>query len=105
MATRKNNRRPTGKHISDLLPSLMNQIASKSQERPDLVLATWPQVIGEKLAPMTAAVSFEEGILTVKVKNSTLYSLLSQHEKGKLMSSLKQKCPFAMIRNIRFRIG
>lgn len=95
----------TSCEICDLLPGLLKQISAMHSQRPDLILASWPQVIGEKLAPMTKAVCFNEGILLVKVNNSTLYSLLSQHEKGRLLRSLRDRFPAAGIKNIHFRMG
>ncbi len=91
--------------MKDLLPKVMGGLEGSYKERPDLVLAAWPQIIGEKLAPMTEAVSFVSGVLTVKVRNSTLHSLLSQNEKGRLLNKLKESFPSAVIRNIIFRIG
>lgn len=91
--------------VTDLLPRVLTQIHNVYQDRPDLILACWPEVIGPKLASMTQAVSFQDGILTVKVKNSTLYSLLSQHDKPRILNALRQKFPSIGIKNIVFRIG
>lgn len=91
--------------MGDLLSSALSKIHDVYQERPDQILATWPELIGPKLAPMTQAVSFCEGILTVKVNNSTLHSLLSRHDKFRLLTALQQKFPKAKIRNIVFRIA
>jgi hypothetical protein len=96
---------PTGKNIGDLLPKVLRKMGEAYQERPDLVLAAWSEIIGEKLAPMAKAVSFQEGVLLVKVANSTLYSLLSQHERTKLLQQLRNQFPKVTIRNIIFRIG
>jgi hypothetical protein len=95
----------TTSDMRDLLPRLLGKIGVAHKERPDLILLAWPEVIGEKLAPMTKAVSFADGILVVKVNNSTLYSLLSQHERGRLLKSLREKFPAAGIKNIAFRLG
>ena len=95
----------TNKQVSVLLKGLLARLGKACQDRPDLVLAAWPQIIGEKLASMTQAVSFMEGVLTVRVKNSTLYSLLVQHEKTRLLKSLRDKFPTLAIRNIIFRMG
>ncbi|MES2122727.1 MAG: DUF721 domain-containing protein [Chlamydiota bacterium] len=95
----------TNKRLSDLLPKVLGEIGALHRDRPDLILASWPHIIGEKLAPMTKAVSFENGLLTVKVSNSTLYSLLSQHERGRLLKCLREKFPSVGIKNIHFRIG
>jgi len=100
-----NPTRTTSKHIASLLSTILDKIAQAHIDRPDLVLLFWPQVIGEKLAPMTQAVSFQEGILLVKVKNSTLYSLLVQHEKRRLLKALKAQFPSVQIRDILFRLG
>jgi hypothetical protein len=96
---------PTGKQLNQLLSNVLNKINEVYKERPDLILAFWPELIGDKLAPMAQAVSFQEGILVVKVKNSTLHSLLMQHEKTRLLMSLRKKFPSVTIRNIIFRIG
>jgi hypothetical protein len=97
--------RPTGKMLCDLLPKFLEKITKAHEERGDLIMAAWPEIIGAKLAPMTQALSFDKGVLTVKVKNSTLHSLLSQHEKNRLLQNLKQRFPKAEIRSIIFRIG
>lgn len=95
----------TSKHIADLLPGFLENVSKKMQMRPDEVLAAWPQLVGEKLATMAKAVSFNEGILTVKVSNSTLYSLLSSQEKARLLSKLRGMFPSIPIHNIQFRVG
>lgn len=95
----------TNKQMKDLLPKVLSQIGAIFRDRPDLILAAWPQIIGEKLAPMAKAVCFEKGILVVKVSNSTLYSLLSQHERGRLLKNLREKFPTVEIKNIHFRVG
>lgn len=96
---------PTTKNLSELLPEWLANASFRFQERPDLVLLAWPEIIGEKLAPMAQAVSFIDGVLTVKVRNSSLYSLLVQHEKIKLQNQLQKRIPSIKIRNIIFRLG
>ena len=95
----------TSREIRDLLPAFLKEVGAAHQERPDLILAAWPKVIGESLQPMAKAVSFVSGVLTVKVANSTLYSLLSQHEKKRLLQVLRETFPGAAIKNIVFRLG
>lgn len=95
----------TNKKLSDLLPKALKKIGAMQHDRPDLILASWPLIIGEKLSPMTKAVSFIDGVLFVKVSNSTLYSILSQQERGRLLKNLREKFPAVKINNIHFRIG
>lgn len=91
--------------IRELLPSVLSKLGEVYQQRPDLILATWPEIIGSKLASMTQAVSFVDGILVIKVKNSTLHSLLSQNDKPRILNSLRQRFPNVVIKTIVFRIG
>lgn len=95
----------TTHRVSELLTFVLSNISDVQQERPDLVLAAWPDIIGQKLAGMTQAISFLEGVLIVKVKNSTLHSLLSQSDKPRILGVLRQKFPRVAIKNIIFRIG
>lgn len=94
----------TNKQLKDLLPKVLGNIGALHRDRPDLILAAWPQIVGEKLADMAKAVAFENGVLYVKVSNSTLYSLLSQHERGRLLKLLREKFPSVEIKNIHFRV-
>lgn len=94
----------TTHHLGDLMPSVLEKISESFADRPDLILAAWPDVIGPRLAPMTEAVSFVEGVLTVKVKNSTLYSLCHK-DRSKLEQSLRARFPKIKIKSILFRIG
>jgi hypothetical protein len=96
---------PTTRHISQLLPSFLVEIGRKFEDRPDLVIAAWEDVIGAQLAPMTQAISFCDGFLTVRVKNSTLYSLLVQNDKPRLIKNLRDKFPGTLIKTIIFRLG
>lgn len=95
----------TSHQVSDVLSKALSQIGEVFQGRPDLVIAAWPEIVGQQLAGMTQAVSFIDGILTVKVKNSTLYSLMSQHDKPRMLQLLRQKFPKTPIKTIMFRIG
>lgn len=95
----------TSQEIKQLLPFFIKKIGNRYQKRPDLIMAAWPEVIGSRLSSMTRAVSFHDGFLNVKVRNSSLLSLLVQHERKRLLKELRQKFPNATIRNIQFHIG
>jgi Dna[CI] antecedent, DciA len=94
----------TTHRISELLPQVLSAIGGVHSARPDLILVAWPEVIGPKLASMTEAVSFQNGILVVRVKNSTLYSLLQQYDKMRILNNLKAKFPQVEFKAISFRI-
>lgn len=95
----------TSRKMSDLLPVVLEKVGETYKERPDLILAAWPGVIGPRFSPYTEALSFSDGVLIVKVKNSTLLSLLSVKEKPRILNLLKKKFPKVSIHNILFRRG
>ncbi|MGM0439669.1 MAG: DUF721 domain-containing protein [Chlamydiota bacterium] len=95
----------TSHQLSDVLSAVMSGIGSVYENRGDLVLAAWAEIIGPQFSTMTEAVSFYDNVLVVKVKNSSLYSLLSQYHKRRILNSLRKKFPGTDIRNILFRIG
>jgi hypothetical protein len=92
----------TGKILSEILPEQLKNIREKAGQGGDEIFSFWQEVIGDKIGPMTEAVSFVEGVLVVKVKSSTLYSLLCQHERPRLLKRLQKKFS---IRSLVFRIG
>ena len=95
----------TTHRMVDLLPFVLAKVGEVYQQRSDLILAIWPEIIGPKLAGMTQAISFSDGVLSVKVKNSTLLSLLKQHDKPRILKVLREKFPRVEVKNICFRIG
>ena len=95
----------TNKHLKDLAFSALQEIETKKQKRPDLVVAGWSEVIEKKWRSMTEAISFEKGALVVKVKTAALYSLLVQQEKSRLLSQLQKKFPDAGLKKIVFQVG
>ena len=95
----------TTRNLNSVLSKVLTNINARQKERPDLILAYWPQVVGPTIAPLTRAVSFQEGVLTVKVKNSTLHSLLSLEEKSRILAALRLKFPNVTLSDIAFRIG
>lgn len=96
---------PPGKQIRDLLPSILEGFEKRVVHSPDELLLAWPKLVGEKIAPMAQAVSCSSGTLVVKVANATLYSLLMQHEKERLLKQIQIQFPHLQIKKILFRMG
>jgi hypothetical protein len=95
----------TSVQLKEVALSYLGKVKTHHQHAPESVLAAWPGIIGERLSHMTKAISVIEGVLTVQVNNSSLYSLLAVHEKDRLLKAVKEKFPQAGIKKIHFRIG
>jgi predicted nucleic acid-binding Zn ribbon protein len=91
-----------GVKIGELLPELLREIGKNREIPREALFQEWQNLIGEKMAPMTRPISFEDGVLTVIVKSSTLYSLLRVHERPRLLRKLQEKF---QVRDLVFKIG
>lgn len=96
---------PTGRQIKDLLVPILSQVERFAQDQPGELIKAWPKLVGEKVASMTKAISCENGTFLVKVQNATLYSLLSGHEKPRLLKQIQETFPHLKIKKILFRMG
>ena len=96
---------PTSRHLQDLLPKMRENLVQKFKSQPNEILKAWEQLVGPKIAAMSEAISFDHGVLRVRVTNSTLYSLLMEHEKERLLLKLKKSFPKTCFQNIVFRLG
>jgi hypothetical protein len=92
-------------HLKDLLPSFLQGVQSRCKEDPQRILRGWKEVVDPKWNLMTEASSFEKGVVVIKVKNATLYSLLVQQEGARLLKKLQQMFPESDIKKLKFCIG
>ncbi len=104
MAYRKATESPVIE-LKTLLPFLMKKVDGLQHNSPQQILSAWPLIVGEQWASVAKAVSFVDGILTVKVKNSSILSQLTQYEKPRLLKLLREKFPSWTIQEIRFCMG
>lgn len=95
----------TNKIAKDFLPGLLQDIENKYLKNPNLIIKYWPKIIGKRLNPMTKVLSFENKTLYVLIKSSTLYSVLTLHEKARILKLMQKKFSKEVIKNIVFKIG
>ena len=96
----------TSRQLKDLARRYLAHLEQKLQTKPKEVLELWPKVIGPAFAGMTRAEKFEEGVLYVRVRNSSLLSLLhTAPERQRLAEALRTQVPDVEIKDISFRIG
>lgn len=93
---------PTGKKIGDLLPDILQNIKKTEGTPQEAVFAFWFSLLGQKMAHLTQPISLKNRVLTIKVKSATLYALLCQYEKPRLLVQMQKKF---QVEDIVFRIG
>ena len=94
--------RSPGVKIEELLPNVLSGIGRKTEIPREAVFREWALLMGEKMAGMTKPISFVDGVLTVSLKSSMLYSLLRVHEKPRLLKKLQEKF---QVKDLVFKIG
>ncbi|OGN59331.1 MAG: hypothetical protein A3F40_04270 [Chlamydiae bacterium RIFCSPHIGHO2_12_FULL_27_8] len=95
----------TNKVLKNILMDFSTDIEKKYLKQPQAIIDYWPKVIGEKLSSMTNVIKFENGILYVLVKSSTLYSILKGVEKKRILKLMQQKFTKNVIFDINFYVG
>ena len=95
----------TSRSIKKLLPHVLNNFSKKYNKQNICIFKAWEKIIGKSLFKMTKVVSFKDGVLRVRVSNSTLKNLLSEYEKSSLLKSFKNNFPKLNISDILFFIG
>lgn len=93
------------KKIEDVLPSLLCEMEKRHFGKSEQIIEQWSEIIGPRFSKLAKATFFKDGALHVMVKTATLYSLLVQHEKPRLLKQIQKKFPNESIYNIVFRIG
>ena len=93
---------PTGKKISDLLPGVLEDVKQRRGISQDAVFAFWFSLIGPKMGPYTQPISLKNRMLTIKVKSATMYALLCQYEKPRLLDAMRAKF---QVNDLIFRVG
>lgn len=96
---------PKGKHMSDILPSMLENMQQNYAKNPNQVFLEWNKAIGEEIAKMAVPILYKDKTLYIKVNNSTLLSILERQEKLRLLDHLKKVCPQSGIQNIIFKVG
>jgi hypothetical protein len=96
----------TSLHLKHLARQYLTSLEKRVQEKPREVLECWAKIVQAPYASLTRAIKFEDGVLHVAVRHSTLLSILhSPPEKERLLKALLRQVPDAKIRDIVFRIG
>lgn len=73
------------------------------QATADFTVA-WNQAVGETLSPYTLPGRLKRGVLEVTVTNSIVIQELN-FQKEQILAALREQCPDAKIRDVKFRIG
>ena len=87
--------------VRDLLPGLLERFGLASGVAGWRAVREWPEVVGERVARRTRAVSFEKGVLLVEVDGSAWLQELG-FLKRELIGQLNRHLGSNQVRHLRF---
>jgi len=91
--------------VSNTLEKVMRQLGLAERLTEAQILAAWKDIVGEWFALHTHPERIRDGILYVRVVQSTVHYELDRNWKPKIIQKLKARFGPARIREIRFRVG
>jgi Protein of unknown function (DUF721). len=93
------------KHAKYFLRDHLTHLRKILAGRPQEVIEAWYRILGKKYNGMTQAVGLRDGVLSIKVRNASLYAVLKQSSQKELISQIHSAVPGAKIKEIRFLLG
>ena len=97
----KASRTKSPKPLATSLSTLLRQLGIDHKVKESLAIGQWPNWVGEKIATVTTAEKVIDGILFVKVKNSTWRNELI-YMRGQILSKIEKEIGPGVIKEIRY---
>jgi predicted nucleic acid-binding Zn ribbon protein len=91
--------------VSDALEKVMRQLGLQERLTESQILGAWKEIVGEWFALHTHPDRLRDGVLIVRVVQSSVQFELERNWKPKIIQKLKARLPGTRIREIKFRVG
>ncbi|MDW7650873.1 MAG: DUF721 domain-containing protein, partial [Bacillota bacterium] len=90
--------------IAKILDQTLKKMPNAKKIKGQIIQDSWPDVVGEPIAAKTKAVSFDNGILFVWVRDSVWAQHLSLQKK-QIIQRLNRAAKTRILHDIRFQAG
>jgi len=91
--------------VGDTLEKVMRQLGLQERLTESQILAAWKDIVGDWFALHTCPDRIRDGVLYVRVVQSSIHYELDRNWKPKIIQKLKARFGPSRVRDIRFRIG
>lgn len=95
----------TYKPVSETLAKVMAGLGLKDRLREEEVLQAWGEIVGEFIAANSSPQSLKDGILYIRVLQSTVHFELDRIWKPQIIKKFKDRFGTRAVRDIKFRLG
>lgn len=90
--------------ISGLIDQTLKKLPCAKKIKGQMLIDAWPQAVGQYISVKSEAVFFEQGVLTVRVRDSVWAQHLSLQKK-QIISTLNRITKTRVLTDIRFLVG
>ena len=91
--------------VAACLEKVMTQLGLAERLTESQVLGAWKEIVGDWFALHTCPDRIRDGVLYVRVVQSSIHYELDRNWKPKIIQKLKARFGPSRVRDIRFRIG
>jgi hypothetical protein len=90
--------------MAQVLEQVLRRLPAGKKIKGQMLIDAWPEVVGDKIACKTSALSFSEGTLHIWVRDSVWAQHIALHKKI-IINNLNGLVRTRMLRDLRFRVG
>jgi predicted nucleic acid-binding Zn ribbon protein len=91
--------------VGDTLEKVMRQLGLQERLTEGQILSAWKDIVGDWFALHTCPDRIRDGLLYVRVVQSSVFYELDRNCKARIIQKLKARFGASRVRDIRFRIG
>lgn len=91
--------------VADTLEKVMRQLGLAERLTEGQILAAWKDIVGEWFALHTCPDRIRDGVLYVRVVQSSVHYELDRNWKQRIIQKLKARFGGGKVRDVRFRVG
>ena len=91
--------------VGETLEKVMRQLGLQERLTEAQILSAWKEIVGEWFALHTCPDRLRDGVLYVRVIQSSVHCELDRNWKPAIIRKLKARFGASRIRDIRFRVG
>ena len=91
--------------VGETLEKVMRQLGLHERLTESQILSAWKDIVGEWFALHTCPDRIRDGVLYVRVVQSSVHYELDRNWKPKIIQKLKARFGASRVRDIRFRVG
>jgi predicted nucleic acid-binding Zn ribbon protein len=91
--------------VGDTLEEVMRKLGLQDRLTESQILRAWKEIVGEWFALHTCPERLRDGVLFVRVVQSSVHYELDRNWKPKIIQKLKTRFGGGRVRDIKFRVG